>query len=317
MKELYLNYQKAQSNIKKTSTEGAYENEDKEYEKAMNDIAQKYEEKRSGFIGALNGQTSWYNLKWTKQQMEEEYNATVEHLGRQKELLEKSLADEKIIGKDREAIQTRLSNVMQEILTKDKEHQQQYWSFTLAQIDEAAKQFEHFCNQMGSMFSSLADYYMEDAKIKKEKGEIDQKTYEQQFKKAQNYQIAGAVMNMIGGVVGAFEQGLMQFGMPWGLVVGGIGATAAIATGSAQIAKIKATKMDGSTGSASSASVPAPDTSSFYQPMYTQNITSETDTENLRNAIMNGMSGVNLAVSVTEINDVQKRVKVKESESDF
>ena len=317
MKELYLNYQKAQSNIKKTSTEGAYENEDKEYEKAMNDIAQKYEEKRSGFIGALNGQTSWYNLKWTKQQMEEEYNATVKHLGRQKELLEKSLADEKIIGKDREAIQEKLSGVMQEILTKDKEHQQQYWSFTLAQLDEAAKQFEHFCNQMGSMFDSLADYYMEDAKIKKEKGEIDQKTYEQQFKKAQNYQIAGAVMNMIGGVVGAFEQGLMQFGMPWGLVVGGIGATAAIATGSAQIAKIKATRMDGSTGSASSASVPAPDTSSFYQPMYTQNITSETDTENLRNAIMNGMSGVNLAVSVTEINDVQKRVKVKESESDF
>lgn len=317
MKELYLNYQKAQSNIKKTSTEGAYENEDKEYEKAMNDIAQKYEEKRSGFIGALNGQTSWYNLKWTKQQMEEEYNATVQHLGRQKELLEKSLADEKIIGEDRKAIQEKLSGVMKTIMETDKEHQQQYWSFTLAQIDEAAKQFEHFCNQMGSMFDSLADYYMEDAKIKKEKGEIDQKTYEQQFKKAQNYQIAGAVMNMIGGVVGAFEQGLMQFGMPWGLVVGGIGATAAIATGSAQIAKIKATKMDGSTGSASSASVPAPDTSSFYQPMYTQNITSETDTENLRNAIMNGMSGVNLAVSVTEINDVQKRVKVKESESDF
>ena len=82
-----------------------------------------------------------------------------------------------------------------------------------------------------------------------------------------------------------------------------------------QIAKIKATDRNGASLSSSAQATPA--TPTEILPMYTQNVTRESDTVNLRNALVDGMSSVNLSVSVSDIDSAQNTVKTRDQESTF
>ena len=120
---------------------------------------------------------------------------------------------------------------------------------------------------------------------------------------------------MLQGMVSAYASA-MQLGPIAGPIVGGALAAAVGTMGALNIAKIKNTKYNGGDSSNSSASVPAPQINDI-PVQYVSNITNQTDTDNLRNAIVEGMSATNLYVSVTDINTVQNRVKVTENESTF
>ena len=52
-------------------------------------------------------------------------------------------------------------------------------------------------------------------------------------------------------------------------------------------------------------------------PTYTQNITNQMDIDNLSNALAGTMKGVNLSVSVTDIDNAQNKVRTREIESSY
>lgn len=170
---------------------------------------------------------------------------------------------------------------------------------------------------LGGIFGSMADFYEEDAEARKEGDAKSQKVAKQSFKKAQNLRIAEATISTLNGAIGAFMQATATYPAPYGQILGAATAAAATAAGIAQIKKIKAQKFDGGSSlGGGSTSFQLPNVEK-YEPTYTSNLTQETDTDSIKNAITEGMEGstVRAYVLADDINAAQKIDEKRQQES--
>lgn len=193
--------------------------------------------------------------------------------------------------------------------------------------DEAKAINEHKANMiqnaqqmldgLGGIFGSMADFYEEDAEARKEGDAKSQKIAKQSFKKAQNLRIAEATISTLNGAIGAFMQATATYPAPYGAILGAATAAAATAAGIAQIKKIKAQKFEGGSSlGGGSTSFQLPNVEK-YEPTYTSNLTQETDTDSIKNAITEGMEGstVRAYVLADDINAAQKIDEKRQQES--
>lgn len=174
-------------------------------------------------------------------------------------------------------------------------------------VDAVASRTASVTGMIGDLFSALADNYDEGSKQSKA------------------FQIAAATMNMLGGVVSAVASAFSPANA-WMTIYGQAAAAAAmsatvIATGIAQIAKIKSTSTKGSS-SASSSTAPAPSTpSTTFSPQYTSNATGASDVVDLQNAVATGTKDGNKDTKVfvveSEITESQNASKTRVQESEF
>ena len=174
-------------------------------------------------------------------------------------------------------------------------------------VDAVASRTASVTGMIGDLFSALAENYDEGSKQSKA------------------FQIAAATMNMLGGVVSAVASAFSPANA-WMTIYGQAAAAAAmsatvIATGIAQIAKIKSTSTKGSS-SASASAAPAPSTpSTTFSPQYTSNATGASDVVDLQNAVASGTKDGNKDTKVyvvdSEIRDSLNKIDVRESEASF
>ena len=174
-------------------------------------------------------------------------------------------------------------------------------------VDAVASRTASVTGMIGDLFSALAENYDEGSKQSKA------------------FQIAAATMNMLGGVVSAVSSAFSPANA-WMTIYGQAAAAAAmsatvIATGVAQIAKIKSTSTKGSS-SASASAAPAPSTpSTTFSPQYTSNATGASDVVDLQNAVASGTKDGNKDTKVyvvdSEIRDSLNKIDVRESEASF
>ena len=133
--------------------------------------------------------------------------------------------------------------------------------------------------------------------------------------RAKNIRVASATIDTISGAVGAFMQAVKSMPAPYGAIVGALEAASVTATGMAQIAKIKSTKISTSGSSTSaptaiSASVQAP-TIEQVVPQ-TALVTSASDEERL-----NQIQDQKVYILSSDLEANGKRVAVQEGESSF
>ena len=174
-------------------------------------------------------------------------------------------------------------------------------------VDAVASRTASVTGMIGDLFSALAENYDEGSKQSKA------------------FQIAAATMNMLGGVVSAVASAFSPANA-WMTIHGQAAAAAAmsatvIATGIAQIAKIKSTSTKGSS-SASASAAPAPSTpSTTFSPQYTSNATGASDVVDLQNAVASGTKDGNKDTKVyvveSEITESQNASKTRVQESEF
>lgn len=193
--------------------------------------------------------------------------------------------------------------------------------------DEAKAINEHKANMiqnaqqmldgLGGIFGSMADFYEEDAEARKEGDAKSQKIAKQSFKKAQNLRIAEATISTLNGAIGAFMQATATYPAPYGAILGAATAAAATAAGIAQIKKIKAQKFEGGSSLGGGSSTFQLPNVEKYEPTYTSNLTQETDTDSIKNAITEGMEGstVRAYVLADDINAAQKIDEKRQQES--
>ena len=128
-----------------------------------------------------------------------------------------------------------------------------------------------------------------------------------------NMRIAAATIDTIGGAIGAFMQASQSIPPPWGQIVGAAQAAAVVATGIAQIAKIRQTDVSGDSAGSGSVSAPAavqaPTISTEYQQV--RNITGASEEERLNR--MAGDQRVYVLESDIEAARNGRRVRVRES----
>lgn len=133
--------------------------------------------------------------------------------------------------------------------------------------------------------------------------------------RAKNIRVASATIDTISGAVGAFMQAVKSMPAPYGAIVGALEAASVTATGVAQIAKIKSTKISTSGSSTSaptamSASVQAP-TIEQVVPQ-TALVTSASDEEKL-----NQIQDQKVYILSSDLEANGKRVAIQEGESSF
>lgn len=185
-------------------------------------------------------------------------------------------------------------------------------------IDNVIEYYNKLRDSVLGTISSLADYYEQDYENKKDGDEKSQRIAKKSFKKAQALRIAEATINTLNGAIGGFMQATATYPAPYGQILGAAVSAAAIASGMAQIQKIRSTQFDSSGSSLGSGGTTfqLPQIEQ-YEPTYTQNVTQESDTDRLMNAVSEGMSKTQLYVSVTDINNVQNKVRVTENEASW
>lgn len=170
---------------------------------------------------------------------------------------------------------------------------------------EKAKQqmevMQSVASATSGILGSIADMY-----------ESDEKNSEKNANKIKVLRIASATIDTISGAIGAFMQAVQTIPPPMGAIIGGIQAAAVTATGIAQIAKIKSTKVSGS-ASNSAPTAPAV-TSAPVRTMDIQQVRSVTSaSEEDRLNQMASDQRVVLVMSDLEVKQNQSRVQVAEA----
>ena len=171
---------------------------------------------------------------------------------------------------------------------------------------------------IGDCFEFMVDFHKEKLEADGKLDDKERKMLEDQYNNTvKPMRIAEAFISTITGSIDAFTSA-QKLGPPMGPIIGGINAAAVVAAGIANIAKIASTNpyksnSSGLSGGDFQMSATVTPTVSDYNPEYTSNLTGRSDTDYLNEAL----GKTRLVVSVSEINEVQNRVRVVESESQF
>lgn len=169
------------------------------------------------------------------------------------------------------------------------------WKASIAMMQQAA-------GGVSGILGSIADMY-----------ESNTEMSEEEAKKVKNLRIAGATIDMFQGAVTAYA-GAQSLGVPLGPIIGAINAAAVIATGMANIAKIRATDINkNSAGGTATASVPATVQAPTVVPQVqeTRTITSASEEDRLNQ--MASEQRVYILSSDLEADREQTRARVAET----
>lgn len=315
MQQLYIDYYNTNSEIR-----DRYFAQDIEKIQAVTDTelrenARKYNE-------LYTQGTDYYNYRVTQtgllgthgiEAAQRDYEIQRDGLQKQLEAYQKYLDDITVAGDQRVEAERMIAELIAEIEEGEVAHTIQMNELRAQAWGEYFNMIQDGINGIGSLFGSLADWYEADIKAKRDANEMSQEYYEKAFEQVKGIKIAEATMSMISGALGAFMQGVMSYPPPFGEILGGIGAAAAIAQGVAQIAQIKAQKPDGKGENSGNYSAAATPQVQSFTPEYVENPTGDSELTNLRNSYMNQ----NIYVKVSDIEAAERGTQVRVTESSF
>ena len=197
------------------------------------------------------------------------------------------------LSEEEKTIITERENKRREQLVKDS---------VKAQAAAIAGTVNNYASAISSLFDAIAS------------------NFEEGSKEAKAFQIMSATINMLGGVAAAVASA-MTIPPPAGPIIGAANAATVIATGVAQIAKIKSTKLSKESSASTSAPATVSTPAATFSPQYTSNVTGASDVENLQNAITEGTKSAATSQRVfvleSDITDSQNATKTRVEESEF
>lgn len=172
---------------------------------------------------------------------------------------------------------------------------------------------------IGDLMSNVADIWQDSIKQRIKNGKITEEQGKKEFEDTKKLQIAAAIINGLAGVAMAVSTA-MSLGPIAGPIMAAVNSALVITTTALQVAKIKQTTLDGGGGGSLSTDVASATPSAAameYTPSYSTNVTGESETVNLANAVNEGQRDQRVYVVESDINEAGKRVEVRENESTF
>lgn len=172
---------------------------------------------------------------------------------------------------------------------------------------------------IGELMGSVSDIWQESIEKRIKNGKITEEQAKKEFESSKKLQIATAIINGLAGVATAVSTA-MSLGPIAGPIAAAVNSAAVITTTAAQIAKIKSTTFDGGGssigGEVATQAAPTPEAME-YKPQYSTNITGESEAVNLANAVNEGQKDTRVYLVESDIQEMGKRVEVREAESTF
>ena len=189
-----------------------------------------------------------------------------------------------------------------------------------AQAQDLINTYGQVAQSIGELMNNVADIWQDSIKQRVKNGKITEEQAKKEFENSKKLQIATAIINGLAGAANAVSSA-MTIPPPAGPIIGAANSALVIATTAAQIAKIKSTTFDGggsSIDSDISSAAATPTTAAVeYTPKYSTNVTGESETVNLVNAVSERQKDQRVYVVESDINEAGKRVEIREAESTF
>ena len=188
----------------------------------------------------------------------------------------------------------------------------------VAQVQEMVDTYSKVAESIGEVMNNVAEIWQDSIKQRVKNGKITEEQGKKEFESTKKMQIAAAVINGLAGVAMAVATA-MSLGPIAGPIMAAVNSALVITTTALQIAKIKSTTFDGGGSVSGDVAVPAAPTPAAVEwtPQYSANMTGESETVNLANAVNEGQKNQRVYVVESDINEAGKRVQVRESESTF
>ena len=189
-----------------------------------------------------------------------------------------------------------------------------------AQAQDLINTYNQVSQSIGELMNNVAEIWQDSIKQRVKNGKITEEQAKKEFENSKKLQIATAIINGLAGAANAVASA-MTIPPPAGPIIGAANSALVIATTAAQIAKIKSTTFDGGGSSidsdiSSAAATPTP-AAVEYTPQYSTNVTGESETVNLANAVSEKQKDQRVYVVESDINEAGKRVEIREAESTF
>ena len=248
-------------------------------------------------------------------ELENRYALQAEYLQREIDLYKNAIATKNLTDEERINLVNGITalEIQQKDLLTQKTIESNY--LMIDSYENMTTSIMGIAGALTDVLSSVSDVIMENADAQLKAGKITEEEYNRQFEKSKAIQIATATINTIAGALGAF-MGITKDTGGWGLALAIAQATAVLASGMAQIQKIKNTQPNNSSGGSNGryAEVTATPTSDF-KPTYTQNVTGQQETEYLANAL--SKNPIKAYVVESEITNAQNLALQRNREGSF
>ena len=183
---------------------------------------------------------------------------------------------------------------------------------------ELLDKYAQYAQGIGELMGTVSDIWKKSIEERIKNGKITEEQGKKEFENNKKLQIATAIINGLAGVATAVSTA-MSLGPIAGPIMAAVNSATVIATTAAQIAQIKSTTLDGggSIGGEVSAQAEPTPAAMEYVPNYSTNVTGESETVNLANAVNEGKKDTRVYLVESDIQEMGKRVEVREAESTF
>lgn len=313
--ELTEFYNKQIANINKKRQDAEKKESEERKKRAIEEANKIKETKQKALeknIDALK-QNSQESLRYTQlttaseeQKAKRIFDIGLKALQDERNLLQQGLDDNIYFGEKEIEVKERIAQIDRDIAFKTAEYkskvEEKEYQAKKKRNDQWVQLSVSAASATSSILGSIADMY-----------ESSGEENEEATKKAKNLRIAGATMDMLGGIVSAWASALNPANAGatiWGqIAMAGITSATMLATGIANIAKIRNTDTSGNSSSgSSSAVVPAP--AIVQQVPITRTLTGVEEEERLNQS-------QRVYVVYDDIAQVGRKVDVTESEATF
>ena len=209
------------------------------------------------------------------------------------------------------------ANKLEEINAAIADNSYQLKEVQKAQAQDLVNTYSQVAQGIGDLMGQVAEIWQESIKQRVKNGKITEEQGKKEFEQTKKLQIASAIINGLAGIAMAVSTA-MSLGPIAGPIMAAVNSALVITTTALQIAKIKSTTFDGGGSVGGDVAAATPTVAAMeYTPNYSTNVTGESETVNLANAVNEGQRDQRVYVVESDINEAGKRVEVRESESTF
>ena len=227
--------------------------------------------------------------------------------------------DEKVTDEERKQAkadvaqaQIELNNLITENEIVNLEKQKEIQNQQIANLKSMIDDIDDFATTIGSILGSIADYWQEYVEGQVKAGDMSQAEGERQFKWIKAMQIAQTTIQTLAAAMAAFN-GITSATGGWGIAAAAAEMAAVIATGTIQIAKIKATQLNSESSNNISSGAQIRTITTDFQPNYVASQTGQSETDNLANAV----SQQPIYVNVVEVENMMNKRAARATEATF
>lgn len=186
-----------------------------------------------------------------------------------------------------------------------------------------------FSDSIANLTGNIGDYYMDEAERRRDAAESNENLTEEEkereiaaakeaFERGKALQIASTTISTLAGASGAFMRAVETYPAPYGAILGGIEAAAALASGIATIKEIEAQRFDGMTGTSGLNGGQSPMATTFANAVPLIDETADLNAMD-RDTAVNEAAQKDQRVYIlqSDINKSEKQVEVRQNQSTF